>query len=226
MLIITHFKKGLEKWLQMSTIHRRAIAAAVDRCWKCSSSEVSNMFFCGSCGTIRATSKEQDFFKLLKVNKEFKIDSTTLVQNYRHIQSMIHPDKFAQKSEQEKAIALEWSSLVNKAYRTLSKSIERGKYLLALSGVTISEENTSIDKEFLFNMMDVNESVEDAQTTEELQKIASKLSVEVDELHSNLVRRFESNDMEGAKETIIRLKYMLNVEGIIKEKLLQLNLKS
>uniref|UniRef100_A0A182WAT6 J domain-containing protein n=1 Tax=Anopheles minimus TaxID=112268 RepID=A0A182WAT6_9DIPT len=226
MLMITHFKRGLEKWLQMSTIQHRTIAAAVNRCWKCSSIEVSNMFFCASCGTIRETSKDQDFFELLKINKEFKIDAPTLVQNYRHIQSMIHPDKFAQKSEQEKAIALEWSSLINKAYRTLSKSIERGKYLLALSGVTISEANTSVDKEFLFHMMDMNESVEDAQSTEQLQRLAAQLSEDVADLNSKLVQRFESNDMDGAKETIIRLKYLLNVEATIKEKLLQLDLKS
>ncbi|XP_053663508.1 iron-sulfur cluster co-chaperone protein HscB [Anopheles marshallii] len=225
MLVVTHFRRGLEKWFQMSTIQRRAIAAANNRCWKCGNFEVTNMFFCASCGAIRETLKEQDFFELLKISKEFKIDSSTLVQNYRHIQSMIHPDKFAHKSEQEKAIALEWSSLVNKAYRTLSKSIERGKYLLALSGVTISEENTSVDKEFLFTMMDVNESVEDAQTTEELQKIASQLSVNIEDLNSKLDQLFESNDMDGAKETIIRLKYLLNVESTIKEKLLQLNLK-
>uniref|UniRef100_A0A182YI63 J domain-containing protein n=1 Tax=Anopheles stephensi TaxID=30069 RepID=A0A182YI63_ANOST len=216
----------MEKWLQLTTIQHRCFAAAGSRCWKCSSLEVKNTFFCASCGTIRETSKDEDFFELLKVKQEFKIDSSTLVQNYRHIQSMIHPDKFAQKSEQEKTLALEWSSLINKAYRTLSKSIDRGKYMLALKGVSISEENTSVDKEFLLDMMDVNESVEDAHSADELQQLGSQLSVDIEALNSKLIHLFETDDVDGAKETIIRLKYMLNVENTIKEKLLQLNLKS
>ncbi|XP_050075521.1 iron-sulfur cluster co-chaperone protein HscB [Anopheles maculipalpis] len=226
MLMFTHAKRGLVKWMQLATIQHRCFAAAGSRCWKCSSLEVKNMFFCASCGTIRETSRDKDFFELLKINKEFKIDPSTLVLNYRHIQSMIHPDKFAQKSEHEKAIALEWSSLINKAYKTLSKSIDRGRYMLALKGVSISEENTSVDKEFLLDMMDVNESVEEAQTTDELEKLGSQLSGDIEALNSKLIELFETNNMDGAKETIIRLKYLINVENTIKEKLLQLNLKS
>uniref|UniRef100_A0A182MMR3 J domain-containing protein n=1 Tax=Anopheles culicifacies TaxID=139723 RepID=A0A182MMR3_9DIPT len=118
---------------------------------------------------------------------------------------MIHPDKFAQKSEQEKAIALEWSSLINKAYRTLSKSIERGKYLLALSGVTISEENTSIDKEFLLSMMDINESVEEAQSAEQLKQIASQNSKTIDYLQKTSRQFSQAYDKRQPYETDIRV---------------------
>uniref|UniRef100_A0A182PNF7 J domain-containing protein n=1 Tax=Anopheles epiroticus TaxID=199890 RepID=A0A182PNF7_9DIPT len=225
-MLSTYLKRGIEKCLLVANIQCRAISGAGKRCWKCNSSDVNNTFFCASCGVIRESIKDEDYFELLKLKKEFNIDAVKLVQNYRHIQSMIHPDKFAQKSEHEKTIALEWSSLVNKAYNTLSKSIERGKYLLMLNGVSISEENTSVDKEFLLKMMDVNESVEDAETKNELEGIASDVSTDVELLNSQLIAHFEANDVESAKETIVRLKYMINIEGNIKEKLLKLQLMS
>uniref|UniRef100_A0A182XB84 J domain-containing protein n=1 Tax=Anopheles quadriannulatus TaxID=34691 RepID=A0A182XB84_ANOQN len=224
-MLRTHLKRGTEKWLHLTNLRCRSKSAAGKQCWKCSSSDINNTFFCASCGVLRESAEKEDYFELLKLKKEFNIDTLKLVQNYRHIQSMIHPDKFAQKSEHEKAIALEWSSLINKAYKTLSKSIERGKYLLTLNGVTISEDNTSLDKEFLLAMMDLNESVEDAETADELKNIASNVSVNIEHLNSKLVQHFKANDLDGAKEAIIRLKYMNNIERTVKEKLLHLNLK-
>uniref|UniRef100_A0A182K5F4 J domain-containing protein n=1 Tax=Anopheles christyi TaxID=43041 RepID=A0A182K5F4_9DIPT len=212
-MLRTHSQRGMLKWCTIAKLQLRYLSSMGKQCWKCKSLDVQNTFFCASCGVLRESAENENYFELLKLRKEFNIDALQLVKNYRHIQSMIHPDKFAQKSEHEKAIALEWSSLVNKAYKTLSKSIERGKYLLTLDGVSISEKNTSVDKEFLLEMMDVNESVEVAESAEDLEKIASELSVHIELLNSKLIQHFEVNDMDGAKETIVRLKYMTNIEN-------------
>ncbi|XP_053674023.1 iron-sulfur cluster co-chaperone protein HscB [Anopheles nili] len=196
------------------------------KCWKCGILNGQNSFFCASCGVLRNIFENENYFKMLNLDKDFKIDSAKLTQNYRQIQTLIHPDKFSQKSEEEKVLALEWSSLINKAYTTLSKSIDRGKYLLELNGITISEDNSSIDQDFLFEMMDFNESVEDSKTANELQKLASSVSANIADLNIKLEQSFADYDMESAKETIIRLKYLVNIECTIKEKLLQLQLKT
>lgn len=53
----------------------------------------------------------------------------------------------------------EWSSLINKAYKTLQTPLDRGEYLLELHGITLPEDNTINDPEFLMEMMEKNEEV-------------------------------------------------------------------
>lgn len=52
--------------------------------------------------------------------------------------------------------------MINKAYKTLQSPLERGEYLLRLHGVTLPEDNTISDPEFLMEMMERNEEVKEA----------------------------------------------------------------
>lgn len=54
------------------------------------------------------------------------------------------------------------SSLINKAYNTLSNPLERGLYMLSLNNVSIPEGTTSLEPEFLMEIMERNERVEEA----------------------------------------------------------------
>lgn len=63
------------------------------------------------------------------------------------------------RSEDEQNLSADWSSLVNNAYKTIQSPIQRGEYLLTLHGVTIPEDNSELNKEFLMEMMDRNEEV-------------------------------------------------------------------
>lgn len=63
------------------------------------------------------------------------------------------------RSDIEKQISAEYSSLVNKAYKTLQTPINRAIHLLRLNNETISEDNKSDNPEFLMEMMELNEEV-------------------------------------------------------------------
>lgn len=63
------------------------------------------------------------------------------------------------RNEEEQALSADWSSLINKAYKTLQSPINRGEYLLELNDVVIPEGNTAMNKEFLLEMMERNEEV-------------------------------------------------------------------
>ncbi|XP_052861777.1 iron-sulfur cluster co-chaperone protein HscB [Anopheles cruzii] len=219
---------SLNRGLQFSVQHLRPscrlCSVAASRCWKCNTAG-SNGFFCASCGVLLDVSQD-NYFSLFQQKKGFTIDFVELTKTYRQIQSLIHPDKFGQRSAEEKTLALEWSALINKAYKTLSKPLDRGTYLLKLEGVTISEDNSSIDHSFLLQMMEFNESVEDAQSVEELQELEQEISNRTQKLNGELEQLFSVNDKEAAKLVIIRLKYLLNIESTIKEKVLRLSLKA
>jgi molecular chaperone HscB len=80
------------------------------------------------------------------------------------LQSQIHPDKFSGKSDEEQLLSSEWSSLINKAYKILQTPLERGEYLLMLHGVTLPEDNSITDAEFLMEMMEKSEEVRKKQS--------------------------------------------------------------
>ena len=68
------------------------------------------------------------------------MDTAALDAAYRQIQSQVHPDRFAQASDTEKRLALQWATHANEAYQTLKHPISRGRYLLQLAGVDTAEE--------------------------------------------------------------------------------------
>ncbi|XP_053684461.1 co-chaperone protein HscB homolog [Sabethes cyaneus] len=204
---------------------RRTYCVTTGVCWSCNKSLVKdNKFFCAACGSLQKV-KNQDFFELLDVPNTFTINGSILSANFRELQSVLHPDKFSQKSDEEKLNSLEWSSLVNKAFKTLTVPLERAKYILNQKGILIDEENTSVDPEFLSDMMDLNEQVEEAQNATELRKIADFVNSDIVKIYSQLQDHFANNNLSEAKATFVRLKYLSNIDNVIKEKALKYNLK-
>lgn len=216
--------KYITHWKLINKFNLRTLSNSFKGCWKCNHSETSNNFFCASCGVIRDIPANEDFFDLLNQRKQFKIDLPKLTQHFHLAQNAVHPDKFSQTSDKEKDLASKWSSLINKAFKTLSKTTDRGKYLLKLNGIVISEDNSTIDQAFLLKMIEVNESVDEAETTNELETIRNNVAQDIDELTEALETFFDAKDMEAAKQAIIRLKYLQNIVETIKEKKLRFSL--
>lgn len=120
----------------------------------------------------------QNYFVLFGIAQQFQVNQNELTKNFRDFQSVLHPDKFSRKwvvkesiveftltnvlfrSEIEQNASAEISSLVNKAYKILSVPIKRAEYILELNGITIPEDNSAVDKEFLFEIMERNEEVQ------------------------------------------------------------------
>lgn len=62
-----------------------------------------------------------------------------------------------------------FSSLLNKAYRTLINPLPRGLYMLNVHGFSIEEDSVTMDTQFLGEIMEWNEQVEEANTKESLE---------------------------------------------------------
>jgi molecular chaperone HscB len=76
-----------------------------------------------------------DFFSFLGLPRKLRIDMADLEQRYRALSRQFHPDYFYNAPPAERRGALEKSSYLNDAYRTLKNPISRIEYLLKLEGL-------------------------------------------------------------------------------------------
>src|SRR5215467_7183781 len=83
-----------------------------------------------------AATARTDFFSFLGLQRKLRIDMADLEQRYRALSRQFHPDYFYNAAPAERRMALEQSSYLNDAYRTLKNPVTRIEYLLKLEGLT------------------------------------------------------------------------------------------
>ncbi|KAL9651709.1 hypothetical protein ABK040_009324 [Willaertia magna] len=152
------------------------------QCWNCDSNVRCNVLFCQHCKKIQPPdlNEELDYFTLLDLPKEFTINNKQLHHNFKELQKILHPDKFATKTEQEKKISRLQSSIVNKAYETLRNVKFRAEYLLKLKEMEKYEikcqnnenyhlnlNDVKLDPEFLMEVLEVNETINENELDKE-----------------------------------------------------------
>jgi len=76
-----------------------------------------------------------DYFAFLGLPRKLAIDMNDLEQRYRALSRQFHPDYFYNAGPAERRTALERSSYLNDAYRTLKIPASRIEYLLKVEGV-------------------------------------------------------------------------------------------
>lgn len=188
------------------------------RCWKCNigiSSAVE--FFCPSCNIIQRPSKNTTYFDLMGSPTSFNIDTTRLTERYKELQWKLHPDKFTELSKKEQSLSEEQSSLVNEAYHTLLKPLNRGLYLLNLNGIPITEdEATSTDTKFLATIMDKYEEISSSE--KKLKEIQIENNGDLKKSIEKVSTAFEKGDLETARQEVVKLKYYSKIDEFIKDR--------
>lgn len=106
----------------------------------------------------------QDYFSLLGLPEVFGIDQQQLDSAWRRLQAVVHPDRFSAGTDAQRRLALQWSTHLNEAYKTLKSPIARATYLLERKGHAVeAERNTAMPVAFLEAQMMLRESLEDAK---------------------------------------------------------------
>ncbi|XP_076255811.1 iron-sulfur cluster co-chaperone protein HscB-like protein, mitochondrial [Rhynchophorus ferrugineus] len=176
-------------------------------CWKCGAAKRNcSDLFCSECNIIQKPLHSGNYFKLLNLDEKFDIDQTILRNEYRRLQSHLHPDKFTNRSDEEKEISADYSSLVNKAYNCLLTPLKRAEHLLRLYGNHINE-NQPLDSNFLMEMMELNEEAENTNDPEKLKGLNMKNKKEIDKLILSIEESFKQKDLEVVKQLIMKLQY-------------------
>lgn len=153
---------------------------SLSKCWNCNFVYKSDLF-CSKCKVLQEPPENLTYFDIIGVPKSYDVNVTEIQKKYKELQKLLHPDKFGTKSEvrliiidiliclsqnifflqKEKQFSETLSSLVNNAYSTLIHPLKRGLYMLKLNDITISEETDNMNAEFLMEIMEKNEEIED-----------------------------------------------------------------
>lgn len=131
-------------------------------------------------------------FELFNLPITLKVDTSGLSKKYFELQRKYHPDRFVQATEAEQEETLQVSAQINKAFKTLKDEDETIKYVLQLKGLLEEEEKYQLSSDFLMEVMELNEELEEGMTN----AIQSKIDQLKKELYAT-VETIITNYQEG-----------------------------
>jgi molecular chaperone HscB len=130
-------------------------------CWSCRA-DAAGAHFCPSCGKIQPLPREADYFSFLGLPEKLALDPADLDERFLRLSWRLHPDNFVRASPYEQTLALERSSQLNDAYRTLADPVARVEYLLGRYGARKEgETRQQAPPELLEEVFELNESLEE-----------------------------------------------------------------
>ena len=164
-----------------------------------------------------------NYFELFNLPVTLKVDKSQLAKKYFELQKQFHPDFFTQASEDEQADALEKSSILNTALKTLKNEDETLKYILLQKNCLQEDEKYQLPPTFLMDVMELNEDL-NKETTQKIEAFESTLYVEVKDIVENYNNETVTPvQLASLKEYYYKKKYLpqdlvVAVAGNIKHK--------
>jgi molecular chaperone HscB len=171
-----------------------------------------------------------DYYELLGIPRSLNLSLDELQKRYYELSRQLHPDRFMQKSAAEQQRALEMSSALNDAYRTLKDRVKRAQYLLSQEGFDIGEQRSKdVPPELLEEVFELNMALEEMRSGDDsarpqlevAEKTFTNMLAEVDQQLESLFEKYDqASNREALGEirgVLNRRKYILNlVDEVLK----------
>jgi len=158
---------------------------------------------------------QQNHFELFGLEPGFELDLDSIAARYRDLQRAVHPDKFANASDQERLLSVQQAAQINEAYQTLKSPLARARYLLELQGVALDDTDTAMDPMFLMEQMEMRESLAGVRGKSDpfaaLMALRDTIEGKETALIASLSEAFASGEqaaLEGARDTVRKLQFM------------------
>ena len=140
--------------------------------------------------------KSKNFFEIFNLTKNYHINKEKLNKTYKLLQLHFHPDKSKQKD------AIECSSLISTAYKTLMDDISRIKYILKINNIQNKKDN-KID---LVKLFEIQEKIENS-TDDKLIKIKVDTLNKIKKYRENIGEEYDKKNYEKINEIIDKINY-------------------
>lgn len=167
----------------------------------------------------------QNHFELFNLPVQFAIDLNVLDQQYRRVQSEVHPDRFVSSPPAERLRSMQIATQANEAYQTLKNPTARARYLLNLNDIDTQEEsNTAMPADFLMLQMEWREAIDDADgDIEALEKLLLQMRHEAKALHQELqIALDEKQQLAEAAGIVRKLSFVDKLRSDIEHRIARL----
>lgn len=115
------------------------------------------------------------YFELFEIPVQLRVNTAALSRKFFELSRKHHPDYVATEDDAIQTEALEKSALLNKAWKTLQSPEATMKYVLQEKGLLQEEEKYALPPAFLMEMMELNESLMEADDEAAANSIRSAL---------------------------------------------------
>jgi molecular chaperone HscB len=165
----------------------------------------------------------KNYFELFELPVQFEVNVADLNARYRKLQQKFHPDRYASGSDQEQRMAMELTASINEGLRILKDPVNRGRYLLELSGVSVDQEtDTVMDPAFLVEQMELRERLDSIKHVSNATAALIALSREVDQLYRRRVDELAielktDGELQKARSIIRELQFLQKLRAQIGE---------
>ena len=151
-----------------------------------------------------------NYFQLFDIPVSLNPDKQTLKQKFYELSRKYHPDFFTQENSLAQEDALDSSSQVNRAYKTLQNRDDIIRYVLMQKGLLEEEEKYQLPPDFLMEVMELNEQMEDAKAENDsrtLTELKSSIAALQESIYlpvKELVENYDDNTY--GKEELLPIK--------------------
>ena len=127
-----------------------------------------------------------NYYELFELPEKPIADKTYVATKYIELQKRFHPDFFTNENEVDKENALEQSAAINKAINIFTNKEKTIEYFLQQKGIITTDEKYSLPPDFLMEMMELNEAIDDKDTkaTDKINDFEKELDIEISDLLS------------------------------------------
>jgi molecular chaperone HscB len=168
-----------------------------------------------------------DYYAVLGIPRGLNLSVDDIQQRYYALSRELHPDRFMQKPEAERQRALDMSSALNDAYRTLKDPIKRAQYLLTLEGFDVGEQRSKdVPPELLEEVFELNMALEemrggDHSARPQLEQAEKNFTGMLSDTDQQLQSLFAQYDSSQSREVLTQIRNILNrrkyVQNLVSE---------
>jgi molecular chaperone HscB len=178
-------------------------------CWACAK-EAEGGPFCAACGKIQPA-RPRDLFSVLGLPRRFHLEEGSIEKAQRDLSRKLHPDKFAKADARERRFAVEQTTQLNEAVKTLKDPVKRAEYLLRTEGFALATDEAGkpgagqkLPLAFYEEVMEDREALLEAKSTgpEAVQRLAEKVTARRDEVLRVVDECFTAWEAEGARQVL------------------------
>jgi molecular chaperone HscB len=155
-----------------------------------------------------------NYFELFSIPERPIIDRSILSKRFFELQRKFHPDYHTDDTENEQLDILELSSAVNKAYAIFKDDQKTIAYYLQTKGFLEEEEKYNLPADFLMEMMEVNELLDDGEIAKVKTLIAdteAQMDLQFHQIVANLSDNIAQAEVLKIKDYYFRKKYLRRI---------------